>query len=77
LSRSYFVGDSYEDVEAAYAAGCTPILVCTGRGAKAARSLGRLGAGSAIVAQDLQAAVTWILHGRREHTVSFPEAASK
>ncbi len=32
LSGSYLVGDAVSDVEAALAAGCSPILVLTGRG---------------------------------------------
>jgi D-glycero-D-manno-heptose 1,7-bisphosphate phosphatase len=77
LSRSYFVGDSQEDVDAAYAAGCTPILVCTGRGAEAFRSLDRPAAGRAVVAQDLQAAVKLILRGGHELMQGFPAATSK
>jgi D-glycero-D-manno-heptose 1,7-bisphosphate phosphatase len=32
LARSYFIGDAFSDVEAALAAGCSPVLVLTGRG---------------------------------------------
>jgi D-glycero-D-manno-heptose 1,7-bisphosphate phosphatase len=31
LNRSYFVGDSYTDLQAARAAGCQPLLVASGR----------------------------------------------
>jgi D-glycero-D-manno-heptose 1,7-bisphosphate phosphatase len=55
-----FVGDSPRDVQAAFAAGCTPILVRTGNGARCeadARSLG-----VELVFDDLPAAVDWLLH---------------
>lgn len=34
LSQTYFIGDSHGDVKAALAAGCRPLLVMTGNGAK-------------------------------------------
>lgn len=34
LSKTYFIGDSHGDVKAAIAAGCTPLLVMTGNGAR-------------------------------------------
>lgn len=61
LSRSYLIGDSSEDVEAARACGCIPILVKTGRGELAAHELARNGGVSLLVAKDLAAAVGLIL----------------
>ena len=39
MNRSYFIGDSISDVEAAYAAGCQPILVLTGLGKEHIRKM--------------------------------------
>jgi D-glycero-D-manno-heptose 1,7-bisphosphate phosphatase len=63
LSRSFFVGDSYQDVAAGVAAGCTPILVRTGRGETAANGPVPPGIESPVIVQDLNAAVMWILGG--------------
>jgi D-glycero-D-manno-heptose 1,7-bisphosphate phosphatase len=57
--RTLVVGDSVRDVEAALAAGCVPVLVRTGNGARdeaAARKLG-----ISHVFADLASAVTWML----------------
>jgi D-glycero-D-manno-heptose 1,7-bisphosphate phosphatase len=35
LNETYFIGDSWSDVQAAIAAGCRPILVLTGKGQEA------------------------------------------
>lgn len=62
LSRSYMVGDSSHDMGAAREAGVTPILVLTGygRGELHYRVRPR-GLDPAFVAEDLAAAVEWIL----------------
>lgn len=52
-----FVGDSMRDIEAARAAACQPILVCTGNGAKIAYKL----AAECPVFDDLAAAVKDLL----------------
>jgi D-glycero-D-manno-heptose 1,7-bisphosphate phosphatase len=63
LARSYFVGDALSDLEAARAAGCTPVLVRTGRGERALSRLAGSGFEGVEVAEDLGAAVRWILAG--------------
>lgn len=60
LSKSFLVGDSLEDVAAARAAGCTPILVRTGRGEIAARAATDIESKASVVVRDLSAAVEWI-----------------
>ncbi|MEZ5066335.1 MAG: HAD-IIIA family hydrolase [bacterium] len=61
LFRSYLVGDSSRDLLAARAAGCTPVLVLTGRGREA---LAAEGPAPEHVFEDLAAAVDWILARR-------------
>ena len=61
LSRSYLIGDAVSDVEAALAAGCSPILVLTGRGQQQQRLLRQLGYRHVPLAQDLSAAAHLIL----------------
>jgi D-glycero-D-manno-heptose 1,7-bisphosphate phosphatase len=58
LGRSYMVGDKVADVEAGLAAGCHPLLVLTGHGAKEAEALPP---GRAETVPDLAAAAEWIL----------------
>ncbi len=60
LARSYLVGDAVSDVEAALAAGCTPLLVLTGRGADQQRLLAERGHVGVPVVRDLAEAVSWI-----------------
>jgi D-glycero-D-manno-heptose 1,7-bisphosphate phosphatase len=67
LSRSYYVGDALTDVQAGQAAGCTTILVSTGRGLcqildEDARRLSGF-----YVARNLEQAAAWII--RREQAV--------
>src|SRR5262249_31656626 len=67
LSRSYYVGDALTDVQAGQAAGCTTILVSTGRGLcqildEEARRLSGF-----YVARNLEQAAAWII--RREQAV--------
>jgi D-glycero-D-manno-heptose 1,7-bisphosphate phosphatase len=61
LRRSYMVGDAVEDVQAAVAAGCKPILVRTGRGQAALRGMPQELLAECHVADDLTSAVNWIL----------------
>ena len=63
LGRSVFVGDAVSDVAAARAAGCRPILVRTGRGAKAEVTVRSGGYEEVEVADDLRAAVRLITAG--------------
>lgn len=65
LVRSYLVGDAVSDMQAALAAGCRPVLVRTGRGAKQALGLAEHGLHHVPVTADLGEAVEWILG---EHT---------
>jgi len=61
LSASYLVGDAVSAVEAALAAGCSPILVLTGRGTAQQPLLRQRGYTSVPVAADLAGAVRLIL----------------
>ena len=61
LERSYMIGDKVEDVRFGLAIGAKPILVRTGYGAESARRLPGLGITPAAVADDLRAAVDWVL----------------
>lgn len=62
LANSYLVGDAIGDVEAGLAAGCSPILVLTGRG-KQQVALLQQRQRHVAVAQDLAEAVALILNG--------------
>jgi D-glycero-D-manno-heptose 1,7-bisphosphate phosphatase len=59
-SATTFVGDSPRDVQAALSAGCTPILVRTGNGARYESEARALGV--ELVFDDLAGAVDWLLH---------------
>jgi D-glycero-D-manno-heptose 1,7-bisphosphate phosphatase len=61
LERSYMIGDKVEDVRFGLAIGAKPVLVRTGYGAASERRLPELGIAPAAVADDLRAAVDWIL----------------
>jgi len=62
LNRSYMVGDSLVDVEAGLAAGVVPILVLTGYGrGHFEHRRSRWQVEPAHIAEDLSAAVDWIL----------------
>jgi D-glycero-D-manno-heptose 1,7-bisphosphate phosphatase len=66
LARSVFVGDHLTDAQAAAAAGCRPLLVCTGRGANLADAIRTdpvLAHVAVAVVADLPAAVDAILAG--------------
>jgi D-glycero-D-manno-heptose 1,7-bisphosphate phosphatase len=66
LSRSYLVGDAASDVEAALAAGCSPIFVLTGRGQGQQSLLDRQRHARVPVVQGLEEAIDFILAGRRD-----------
>ena len=69
LSRSFMVGDSARDVQAALAAGVTPVLVMTGYGrGEWEHQRGRFPTPPAHVADDLLDAVRWILDHREKHS---------
>lgn len=57
LRRSFFVGDTTTDVATALAAGCTPVLVRTGKGGRDGKHPGK----PAIVKRNLATAARWIL----------------
>lgn len=61
LTRSYMVGDAREDVEAALAAGCMPILVKTGRGQQAWAQMPAEMRARCHPADSLSDAAQWIL----------------
>ena len=62
LSRSYMVGDRYQDIRCGLAAGAKTVLVRTGYGRGEERYIGpTVEARPDAVADDLPAAVTWIL----------------
>ncbi|MGB8648012.1 MAG: D-glycero-beta-D-manno-heptose 1,7-bisphosphate 7-phosphatase [Anaerolineae bacterium] len=65
LASSYMVGDSLEDMQAGLAAGCTLLLVRTGRGAEAIARLDQWPGPHPFIVDDLAGAVTWILQEHR------------
>lgn len=60
LARSYVVGDSLVDVQAAHAIGSTPILVLTGRGQEQQKKLIENAHSDYKVVEDLLHAIEWI-----------------
>ncbi len=61
LASCVLVGDSFDDMRAALAAGCTPLLVRTGRGADAVAQLDRWPGLRPVILDNLAGAVDWIL----------------
>jgi len=61
LTRSFVIGDAWEDIQAALAAGCQPYLVLTGRGQAQRGRAEREAAGRFEVVRDLAQAVEAIL----------------
>lgn len=61
LERSYMIGDKIEDVRFGLAIGAKPVLFRTGYGAESEQRLPGLGITPAAVADDLRAAVDWVL----------------
>lgn len=68
LAASYYVGDGAEDVWAAQAVGCHPILVLTGRGQQSVQRLEQAGTPSYDVVADLSSAVAEIEQWEAAHT---------
>jgi len=67
LASSYLVGDALSDIEAGRAAGCTPVLVLTGRGREELSKVGRSGPTGFLLAADLAESVDWILRFSDRH----------
>lgn len=61
LASSFVVGDALSDIEAALAAGCTPVLVLTGRGRDELPKVGHSGLTGFLLARDLAEGVDLIL----------------
>ncbi len=64
LSVSYMIGDQHSDLSAAKAAGCTPILVMTGKGRRTLAELQAAGEKGFLRAPDLLQAAELILSRR-------------
>ncbi len=60
LASSFFIGDAPSDVEAAIAAGCTPLLVLTGRGRESQHPL-QVKYPNLVIRANFLTAVNWIL----------------
>jgi D-glycero-D-manno-heptose 1,7-bisphosphate phosphatase len=68
LTQCHLIGDAVSDVQAAWAVGCQPILVQTGRGRESLPMLRDSEGGPTVVVEDLSAAVDWILsRGAQPH----------
>lgn len=68
LTNSFFVGDAVSDVEAAFNAGCKPVMVLTGRGREQLPRLQTLGYDGRIpVVADLASAVEYICRPAGRH----------
>lgn len=65
LEESYMVGDKAEDIEFGLNFNAKPVLLLTGHGQKAVRTLAEKGIRPAFVAEDLLRAVDWILENER------------
>lgn len=65
LGHSFLVGDAQSDMEAALNAGCQPVLVLTGRGRAQFPHIPPAILARCHVADDLDAAVSWILSHER------------
>lgn len=70
LTQSFFIGDWIDDVRAARNAGVIPILVRTGRGARALVELQNAGVPLPEVFENLAAAVEWILEPTRWNEIA-------
>ena len=65
LASSFFIGDALSDVEAAFNAGCKPIMVLTGRGNEQFHLLSEMGYDECVpVVDDLATATKWIRNNR-------------
>ncbi len=70
LERSFVIGDALTDVEAGARAGCTTILVKTGRGGIAATAIEGAQYRPDFVADDLVDAAIWVLAQKALHVGS-------
>ena len=61
LTKCHLIGDAVSDVQAAWAVGCQPILVRTGKGRESLPLLRHFEGEPTVVVDDLSAAVDWIL----------------
>ncbi len=75
LSRSYFIGDSFRDLEVSAAVGCTPVLVRTGVGQETLRRLDEQNGHRPAIVDDLADAVAWILECERGPADQLPPAS--
>lgn len=67
LSQTFFIGDSYVDVQAAMAAGCLPILVLTGKGAYSLKCFPEF-KNYIPIFENLDAAVLYVIeHEKKNH----------
>jgi len=65
LARSFFIGDWIDDVRAARSAGVTPLLVQTGRGARALQEIEHAQLAPPAVFDNLMRAAEWLLEQAR------------
>ena len=72
LGRSYMIGDAVSDVEAGLAAGCSPILVLTGRGTDQQLILHERGYDLVPVTADLAGAVELVLNDAGQKPWELP-----
>ena len=72
LGRSYMIGDAVSDVEAGLAAGCSPILVLTGRGSDQRPILHERGYDLVPVTADLAGAVELVLNDAGQKPWELP-----
>lgn len=78
LPSSFLVGDAENDILAAQAAGCRPVLVQTGRGADQLALLRTRGVGEFYVAEELTDAIEWIAGQiRPRHVATTAEDVEK
>ena len=68
LPHSFVVGDKVSDLEAGWRVGCRPVLVLTGYGVRAREAFKEYAFQPEHVAQDLLAAVQWILAQENAYT---------
>src|SRR5690606_10778428 len=62
---SWMVGDSIRDLEAGVAAGCQPVLVRTGKGAKSEAKLAAAGLADALVVDNLAGFADYLLNNQQ------------
>ncbi|MFN8472636.1 MAG: HAD-IIIA family hydrolase [Anaerolineae bacterium] len=69
LSECYLVGDGFSDIAAGQAAGCTTVLVQTGRGQQQLASPLALAFTHYHVTRDLPTAVNWLIWSERQRSL--------